>query len=74
MNQVNLEMASLVNCDLTNAVITEAYTTGATSFVGANVKGADFSDTFLRKDQIKYVDASARARRPLVLGYRPFKQ
>ena len=53
MNQANLEMASLVNCNLKDAVITEAYVTGATSFENADIAGADFTDTFLRKDQKK---------------------
>jgi len=55
MNQVNLEMASLEGTNLKQAVITEAYITGATSFLDADIVGADFSDTFLRKDQQKYL-------------------
>eukprot|EP00621_Florenciella_sp_RCC1693_P015583 CAMPEP_0182534062 /NCGR_PEP_ID=MMETSP1323-20130603/14976_1 /TAXON_ID=236787 /ORGANISM="Florenciella parvula, Strain RCC1693" /LENGTH=237 /DNA_ID=CAMNT_0024744033 /DNA_START=50 /DNA_END=763 /DNA_ORIENTATION=+ len=64
MRQVNLEMASLVNADLTNAVITEAYVTGATSFKDAKIEGADFTDTFLRKDQQKELCATAKGTNP----------
>jgi uncharacterized protein YjbI with pentapeptide repeats len=46
-------MASLEGADLKQAVVTEAYVTGATSFLDADIAGADFSDTFLRKDQQK---------------------
>lgn len=53
LRQANLEMASLVGANLKGAVVTEAYVTGATSFKDANVEGADFTDTFLRKDQQK---------------------
>jgi hypothetical protein len=38
--------------------MTEAYVTGATSFLGANIEGADFTDTFLRKDQQRSVGTS----------------
>jgi uncharacterized protein YjbI with pentapeptide repeats len=46
-------MASLEGANLKQAVVTEAYVTGATSFLDADIAGADFSDTFLRKDQQK---------------------
>ena len=65
MNQANLEMASLNNCNLEQAIITEAYVTGATSFIDANIDGADFTDTFLRKDQKKYLFTTAVIKSPL---------
>eukprot|EP00752_Nemacystus_decipiens_P010309 g9185.t1 len=55
MNQANLELANLSGANMKNAVVTEAYVSGATKMEPANVEGADFTDTFLRKDQVKYL-------------------
>ncbi|KAG5176733.1 hypothetical protein JKP88DRAFT_202926 [Tribonema minus] len=65
MNQANLEMANLKGSILKNAIVTEAYVSGATKFEPKDIEGADFTDTFLRKDQIMYLCAIAKGTNPV---------
>mmetsp|Transcript_4705 Transcript_4705/g.6464 ORF Transcript_4705/g.6464 Transcript_4705/m.6464 type:complete len:241 (-) Transcript_4705:122-844(-) len=55
MNLVNIELADLDKAVLDNAIITEAYVTGATTMLPKSIVGADFSETYFRKDQKKYL-------------------
>ncbi|CAM9647046.1 unnamed protein product [Ectocarpus sp. 13 AM-2016] len=55
MNQANLELANLSGANMKNALVTEAYVSGATKMEPAIIEGADFTDTFLRKDQVRYL-------------------
>ncbi|CAM9866040.1 unnamed protein product, partial [Hapterophycus canaliculatus] len=49
------DVSSVSGANLRNAVVTEAYVSGATKMEPAIIEGADFTDTFLRKDQVKYL-------------------
>lgn len=52
----NVEMAQFNRASLRNTVMKEVYVSGATLFEGvADIEGSDWSDTFLRKDQQKYL-------------------
>ncbi|CAN0234208.1 unnamed protein product [Ectocarpus sp. 6 AP-2014] len=55
MNQANLELANLSGANMRNALVTEAYVSGATKMEPSIIEGADFTDTFLRKDQVRYL-------------------
>jgi uncharacterized protein YjbI with pentapeptide repeats len=56
LSQANLEMAQLNRANLRNAVAREMYVSGATLFTGiASVEGSDWTDTYLRADQQKYL-------------------
>lgn len=56
MTQVNLEMAQLNRANLKNAVLKEMYVSGATLFNGVkDIENTDWTDTFLRADQQKYL-------------------
>ncbi|CEM19210.1 unnamed protein product [Vitrella brassicaformis CCMP3155] len=60
MKLVNLELANLRGASFRDAIVTEAYTTGSTSFGENDIENADFSETFLRKDQQKYLCGIAK--------------
>lgn len=56
MTQSNIEMAQFNRANLKNAVVREMYVSGATLFEGVkNIEGSDWTDTYLRKDQSKYL-------------------
>lgn len=56
MSLVNIEMAQLNRANLRNVIIKEAYVSGATLFTGVkSIEGTDWTDTFLRADQQKYL-------------------
>jgi len=56
MSLANVEMAQFNRANLKNAVLHEMYVSGSTLFEGvADIEGSDWSDTFLRKDQQKYL-------------------
>ena len=64
MNQANLELANLEGANMKNAIVTEAYISGSTKLLPSNIEGSDFTDTFLRKDQIKYMCSIAKGQNP----------
>jgi uncharacterized protein YjbI with pentapeptide repeats len=52
----NVEMAQFNRANLHNTIMKEVYVSGATLFEGvSDIEGSDWSDTFLRKDQQKYL-------------------
>jgi len=56
MTQANVEMAQFTRASLKNAILREMYVSGATIFDGVkDIEGSDWTDTFLRKDQQKYL-------------------
>lgn len=63
MSLANVEMAQFNRANLKNTVLREMYVSGATLFEGvANIEGSDWSDTFLRADQKKYLCAHPTAK------------
>ena len=56
MTLSNIEMAQFNRANLRNTIMKDVYVSGATLFEGvASIEGSDWSDTFLRKDQQKYL-------------------
>jgi hypothetical protein len=56
MSMANVEMAQFNRANLKNTVMREVYVSGATLFEGVtSIEGSDWTDTFLRKDQQKYL-------------------
>ena len=52
----NVEMAQFNRANLKNTIMKEVYVSGATLFEGIkSIEGSDWSDTYLRKDQQKYL-------------------
>lgn len=59
----NVEMAQFNRANLHNTILKEVYVSGATLFEGvADIEGSDWTDTFLRKDQQKYLCAHPTAK------------
>jgi uncharacterized protein YjbI with pentapeptide repeats len=56
MSLSNVEMAQFNRANLHNTIMREVYVSGATLFEGVrDIEGSDWTDTFLRKDQQKYL-------------------
>jgi uncharacterized protein YjbI with pentapeptide repeats len=56
MTLSNVEMAQFNRANLRNTVMREVYVSGATLFEGVkDIENSDWTDTFLRKDQKKYL-------------------
>lgn len=56
LSLANVEMAQFNRANLRNAVVREMYVSGATLFEGIkDIEGSDWTDTFLRRDQQKYL-------------------
>lgn len=63
MTQANVEMAQFNRATLHNTVMREMYVSGATLFEGVkDIEGSDWTDTYLRKDQQKYLCAHPTAK------------
>lgn len=60
----NFEMACLKDANLKNAVVKEAFIVATTKLDGIKIDGADFSDTFLRKDQQRFLCKRATGTNP----------
>jgi uncharacterized protein YjbI with pentapeptide repeats len=56
MTLANVEMAQFNRANLHNTVMREVYVSGSTLFEGVkDIEGSDWTDTYLRKDQKKYL-------------------
>ena len=56
MTLSNIEMAQFNRANLRNAIMREMYVSGSTLFEGVkDIENSDWTDTFLRKDQKKYL-------------------
>jgi uncharacterized protein YjbI with pentapeptide repeats len=56
MTLANVEMAQFKRATVRNAIMRDMYVSGATLFEGiADIENSDWTDTFLRKDQQKYL-------------------
>ncbi|KAL3911891.1 MAG: hypothetical protein SGILL_007107 [Bacillariaceae sp.] len=56
LSLANVEMAQFNRANLKNAILKELYVSGSTLFEGvASIENTDWTDTYLRKDQQKYL-------------------
>eukprot|EP00523_Entomoneis_sp_CCMP467_P010506 CAMPEP_0168731138 /NCGR_PEP_ID=MMETSP0724-20121128/7095_1 /TAXON_ID=265536 /ORGANISM="Amphiprora sp., Strain CCMP467" /LENGTH=228 /DNA_ID=CAMNT_0008778105 /DNA_START=46 /DNA_END=732 /DNA_ORIENTATION=- len=56
MAMSNVEMAQFNRANLKNTIMSEVYVSGATLFEGVkDIEGSDWTDTYLRADQKKYL-------------------
>merc|ERR1712007_261730 len=67
MNQANFELARLTNANFTNAIATELFVTGSTTFKGDKtiIDGADFTETTFRVDQRRFLCSIAKGTNPV---------
>jgi len=63
MTLSNVEMAQFNRANLHNTIMKEVYVSGSTLFEGVqNIEGSDWSETYLRRDQQKYLCAHPTAK------------
>jgi uncharacterized protein YjbI with pentapeptide repeats len=63
LSLANVEMAQFNRAKLHNTVMREVYVSGSTLFEGVkDIEGSDWTDTYLRKDQQKYLCAHPTAK------------
>lgn len=63
LSLANVEMAQFNRVNLHNAVVSEMYVSGSTLFEGIkDIEGSDWTDTYLRGDQRKYLCAHPTAK------------
>jgi len=65
MTRANLELARLTDAIFTNTVANGMYVNGTTKMEPANIDGADFTDSFFRKDQLQYLCKIATGTNPI---------
>lgn len=59
----NVEMAQFNRASLRNTVMREVYVSGSTLFEGVkDIENSDWTDTYLRRDQVKYLCAHPTAK------------
>mmetsp|Transcript_38417 Transcript_38417/g.76927 ORF Transcript_38417/g.76927 Transcript_38417/m.76927 type:complete len:171 (-) Transcript_38417:202-714(-) len=64
VSNANFEMACMRDANLKNAVVNNAYIVATTKLDGIKIEGADFTDTFLRKDQQRFLCKRASGTNP----------
>ncbi|GAB5355297.1 hypothetical protein AAMO2058_000193000 [Amorphochlora amoebiformis] len=65
LDGTNLESANLEKANFENAIINEAYISGNTVLRDINIKNSDWTDTFIRKDQLKFLCSIAEGTNPV---------
>lgn len=63
LSQANFEMAQFNRATLKDAVVRDMYVSGSTLFEGIkSIENTDWTDTYLRRDQVKYLCAHPTAK------------